>query len=165
MPCRLWKKRCVARATMPISALSGAAVVDYRVDEIYLPRWAAPRDCLDALSGRLQSVLTSQSGTAERRDSMKSIWSRLAASLGSRHVRQFSTKIVDPSRWQPVRSSNKIVESVDQAISDIPAGATLCVGGFGLCGSACDADFSPAGSIARAAQKIVYHVHMSVRSS
>lgn len=29
---------------------------------------------------------------------------------------------------------NKVVDSVDSAVADIPAGATLVVGGFGLCG-------------------------------
>jgi len=33
-----------------------------------------------------------------------------------------------------VKSSNKIYPSASEAIADIPAGATLCVGGFGLCG-------------------------------
>ena len=30
--------------------------------------------------------------------------------------------------------SNKIVGSADEAVADIPSGATVCVGGFGLCG-------------------------------
>jgi len=29
---------------------------------------------------------------------------------------------------------NKIVSSADEAVKDIPSGATLAVGGFGLCG-------------------------------
>ena len=32
------------------------------------------------------------------------------------------------------RGSNKIVGSAREAVADIPSGATLCVGGFGLCG-------------------------------
>jgi 3-oxoacid CoA-transferase len=32
------------------------------------------------------------------------------------------------------KSSNKLVGSASEAVADIPAGATLCVGGFGLCG-------------------------------
>ena len=32
------------------------------------------------------------------------------------------------------KSSNKIYASAEEAVADIPAGAKLCVGGFGLCG-------------------------------
>ena len=32
------------------------------------------------------------------------------------------------------KSSNKIYASAELAVADIPAGAKLCVGGFGLCG-------------------------------
>lgn len=32
------------------------------------------------------------------------------------------------------KSSNKIVASAEDAVADIPSGATICVGGFGLCG-------------------------------
>ena len=32
------------------------------------------------------------------------------------------------------RGSNKIVASAEDAVADIPSGATICVGGFGLCG-------------------------------
>ena len=45
-------------------------------------------------------------------------------------------RIVDPTRWTKKTGSNKIFSSVDDAVADIPEGATLCVGGFGLCGSA-----------------------------
>merc|ERR1740117_1033952 len=31
-------------------------------------------------------------------------------------------------------SSGKVYTSVDEAVADIPSGATICVGGFGLCG-------------------------------
>eukprot|EP00927_Polykrikos_kofoidii_P059092 TRINITY_DN5410_c0_g1_i1.p1 TRINITY_DN5410_c0_g1~~TRINITY_DN5410_c0_g1_i1.p1 ORF type:complete len:516 (-),score=100.75 TRINITY_DN5410_c0_g1_i1:216-1763(-) len=31
-------------------------------------------------------------------------------------------------------SSNKVWNSADEAVKDIPSGATICVGGFGLCG-------------------------------
>ena len=31
-------------------------------------------------------------------------------------------------------SSSKVYSSANEAIKDIPDGATLCVGGFGLCG-------------------------------
>jgi 3-oxoacid CoA-transferase len=30
--------------------------------------------------------------------------------------------------------SNKVVSSADEAVKDVPSGATICVGGFGLCG-------------------------------
>src|SRR5436305_9439585 len=44
-----------------------------------------------------------------------------------------------PFRWAGrgryrVRSMDKVVESAAQAVADIPDGATLAVGGFGLCG-------------------------------
>ena len=32
------------------------------------------------------------------------------------------------------KTSNKIFASASEAIADIPDGAVLCVGGFGLCG-------------------------------
>ena len=54
-------------------------------------------------------------------------WSR---SL-SRAARRLSTQ---PARKGIVKSSNKIFASPAEAIADIPNGATLCVGGFGLCG-------------------------------
>lgn len=39
-------------------------------------------------------------------------------------------------QWLSLRaaSSGKVVSSADEAVADIPDGATLCVGGFGLCG-------------------------------
>merc|ERR1719174_994919 len=48
-----------------------------------------------------------------------------------------ATRIVDPTRWSKGRwskGSNKIVDSAEEAIHDIFPNATLCVGGFGLCG-------------------------------
>jgi 3-oxoacid CoA-transferase len=35
---------------------------------------------------------------------------------------------------KPLRSRNKLVKSAEEAVADIPDGATLLVGGFGLCG-------------------------------
>lgn len=37
-------------------------------------------------------------------------------------------------RWAAASSSNKVMESFDEAVADIHDGAFLCVGGFGLCG-------------------------------
>lgn len=50
----------------------------------------------------------------------------------SRAARRISTQ--PPARKGIVKSSNKIFASPAEAIADIPDGATLCVGGFGLCG-------------------------------
>ena len=45
-----------------------------------------------------------------------------------------SAKSTATAKQPSKKSSNKIVGSVDEAIVDIFPGATLCVGGFGLCG-------------------------------
>ena len=55
---------------------------------------------------------------------------RLAAPVAA--VRHLSGGAILSAK--PTRSSNKIVASAEQAVADIPSGATICVGGFGLCG-------------------------------
>lgn len=58
------------------------------------------------------------------------------------HPRLLSSSVLQAPRtpafaWQqqpPKPGSNKLIGSVDDAISDIFPGAVLCVGGFGLCG-------------------------------
>lgn len=46
--------------------------------------------------------------------------------------------VAAPHAWRHLRcsstSSSKVVASAAEAIKDIPSGATICVGGFGLCG-------------------------------
>jgi len=47
------------------------------------------------------------------------------------------SRLVQPLRLTlraAATSSQKVVASADEAVADIPDGATLCVGGFGLCG-------------------------------
>merc|ERR1719159_1548831 len=41
---------------------------------------------------------------------------------------------LQPRRDASSSGSNKVLESVDEAVKDIPSGSTICVGGFGLCG-------------------------------
>ena len=59
---------------------------------------------------------------------MTPAWSRILFRVGARRL---STQ---PAKKGIVKSSNKIFASPAEAIADIPNGATLCVGGFGLCG-------------------------------
>ena len=59
---------------------------------------------------------------------MTPAWSRILFRVGARRL---STQ---PAKKGIVKSSNKIFASPAEAIADILNGATLCVGGFGLCG-------------------------------
>ena len=59
-----------------------------------------------------------------------------AALRGQRRCFSSKQRVVDPTRWVKGSGSNKLAGSPDEAIADIFPGATLCVGGFGLCGSA-----------------------------
>lgn len=51
-----------------------------------------------------------------------------------RGASRLSRRVCSRSYATQTKGSNKIVHSVDEAIQDIFPGATLCVGGFGLCG-------------------------------
>ena len=59
-----------------------------------------------------------------------------AALRGQRRCFSSNQRVIDPTRWVKGSGSNKLAGSPDEAIADIFPGATLCVGGFGLCGSA-----------------------------
>jgi 3-oxoacid CoA-transferase len=52
--------------------------------------------------------------------------------LAVRHT-LFRTAVRQNARLLSTRRG-KVVESVDEAVKDIPSGAKICVGGFGLCG-------------------------------
>ena len=63
---------------------------------------------------------------------------RAAAQLwdGSQAGALSTQQIVDPTRWTPKSGSNKLFDSVDDAVADIFPGATLCVEAL-ACVSAC----------------------------
>ena len=64
--------------------------------------------------------------------------------MRSLHIAKRLVRLPRPATFTAVRylttlnrnrvSSNKICASADEAVADIPSGAKLCVGGFGLCG-------------------------------
>lgn len=64
--------------------------------------------------------------------------------MRSLHIAKRLVRLPRPAPYTAVRylttlnrnrvSSNKICASADEAVADIPSGAKLCVGGFGLCG-------------------------------
>jgi hypothetical protein len=57
-----------------------------------------------------------------------------------RPLRRVTRPLQPASRIAPrllattARGSNKIVDSAEEAVADIPSGSTVVVGGFGLCG-------------------------------